>query len=648
MGKWLIAILVMLILVGVVFTSTAARERVDFRFVNQTSINTLDPAQMSYSHDIRLALGLWEGLTVLDPRTLAPREGVAVLPPKISDDQRSYTFALRPEARWSNGDPVVASDFIRSWRRAIEPGSSNVYAEMIQSYIEGADDYARWRQESVSGLGLVRQLQRSSPISVSAASAGLNSALGRRLAARVGLSFPATPGTAGDPRWLEAIQQLKSARVDWRQIGDELLDEHIREMDERWSQVGIRAIDDHHIEVRLVRPTPFFLDLTAFATYLPTHSSIEILRDGYEGRPLTDAGLWAYDEQWTKPDYHRDGYPGLITNGAYRLVDWKFKRSVRLEANPHYWRADEVRSTTIEVVDVEYANAAWMLYEQGRLDYLSELSMEFTPELVRHAREGRRDDIHTTPSFGTYYFVFNCRPRLSDGRLNPLASAGVRRALSMAVNKRELVDYVVRLGNPVADTFVPAGQIPGYPSPEGLSHDPEWARKELAAAGYPGGEGMPTIEILYNTGAAHEPKAQAIKRMWEQELGISCLLVGKEVKTFAEDMANGRFMIGRFGWFGDFLDPTTFLNLARSTNGNNYAGFNDPEYDAMLDAAAAELDPDRRLQLLSRAERYLSEEQAPLLPLYTYVTVYAWRPNVTGIYLNPRSYVPLYCVHVDN
>lgn len=647
MGKSLAVILVLLILVGVAITSTTDRQRADFRFVNQSSINTLDTAQLSYGHDTRLALNLWEGLTVLDPQTLEPREGVARLPAALSSDRRTYTFTLRPDARWSNGDPVTAQDFVRAWRRVIEPGSADVYAEMVQFYIEGADAYAVWRMESTSLLGLVRQLQRSSPISAKSAASGLNSELGRVLAAKVGLDLRATLPADDDPFWPRTIERLEATDADWKKLGDELLDAHIAEIDARWSRVGLRIVDEHHLEVRLVRPTPFFLELTAFSTYLPTHESIEILREHYEGRPLTDAGLWTYDAQWTKPDYHRAGYPGLITNGAYRLAEWEFKRGVWLAANPHYWRADEVRSKTVQIVDVEYANASWMLYEQGHLDYLCELTMDFTPELVRQARDGLRSDIHTTAAFGTYFYNLNCRPQLWDARPNPLADARVRRALALAVNKSELVEYVLRLGNPVANGLVPAGQIPGYPSPDGLPYDPPRARRELAEAGYPQGRGLPTIEILYNTGANHEPKAQAIKRMWEKELGISCLLVGKEVKTFAEDLMNGRFMVSRLGWFGDFRDPTTFLNLSRSTDGHNHPGFSDPAYDAMLEAAAAEPNEQERLRMLARAERYLVEEQVPILPLYTYVTVFAWRPEVTGIYLNARSHLPLYHAHVQ-
>jgi oligopeptide transport system substrate-binding protein len=288
------------------------------------------------------------------------------------------------------------------------------------------------------------------------------------------------------------------------------------------------------------------------------HESIEILRERHRDVPLTAEGLWAYDPQWTKPDYYHKGYPGLIGNGPYVLKNWQFKQRIRLEANPHYWNAAAVRSRSIEIVDIEYGNTAFMVYNQGYVDMMTDVSMDYTPNLIQAQREGRRNDIHPIPCFGTYEYTFNCRPKLPDGRPNPLHDARVRRALAMAVDKRDLIDNAFpRLSNPVATTFVPPGSIPGYKSPAGLPYDPERARAELAAAGYPGGKNFPVLPLLYNTGFQHEVGAQAIKRMWARELGITVDLVGKETKTFAEDKIAGRFAIARGGWFGDYNDPTT-------------------------------------------------------------------------------------------
>ncbi|MHC4441302.1 MAG: peptide ABC transporter substrate-binding protein [Planctomycetota bacterium] len=609
--------------------------RADFTYINSYGVNTLDPAQMSYTQDNIIAFALWEGLTAYHPRTVESIEGVAYLRPEVSEDGRRYVFTLRPEARWSNGDPVTAGDFIRGWRRSIEPGTSEVYYVLISDHVAGAQDYVDWRLANVELLGLIRQLQRGSPIDPDNVAKVLSSEPGQKLLHQLGKESPLSG------------QELRGLDVDWKRIGDDWLDEHIKEMEERFAKVGIRVLDDHHLEVILPHPIHYFVDLTAWSVYKPIHESIELLREGYEGRPLTDAGLWSYDSQWTKPDYHRHGYPGLISNGAYKISKWLFKRRMRLAKNPYYWNYDAVPSETIDMLEGEYQNTGFMQYEQGAADMMCDLRMEYAPDLYRQMQAGKRDDIRAVSSFGTYFYHFNCRDQLDDGRDNPLADARLRRALTMAVNRQEIVDHVMRLDNPVATTIIPPGQIPNYQGPKGLAYDPEKARHELAAAGYPNGEGLEVIEILYNTGYGHERVAQVVQQMWENQLGIKVVLMGKEVKTFAEDKRKGRFMVGRSGWFGDYWDPTTFLDLFKTGNGNNHGAFSDPYYDGLLKRAANELDADRRMQILSRAETYAMEEQLPILPLYIYVDVYAWRSNVRGIYPNPRTHYPLDSIYVE-
>ncbi len=629
--------------VAVALRAPAPVPRADFTYINRGSFNTLDPGQMNYHQDIMVAMALWEGLTSPVPGTLEAGPGTAAPPFEVDADRRRYVFSLRPDARWSNGDPVTAADFVRGWRRAIEPGTADVYSELIAAHIEGARAYVNWRGEAVSVLSLVRQLQKGSPLDRKSAATALRTAAGAALLARLGFEpVEGGPDAAGG-----ALDRLRSAPVDWERLGDELLDEHAAEMDRRFAQVGVRVLDPRTLEVRLARPAAYFLDLTWFPIYYPVHESIELLRERYKGRLLADTGIVAYDPQWTKPDYRRRGYPGLITNGPYRLTDWVFKQRLRMERNPHYWNAAAVRSATIESIDVEYQNSAWMLFEQGYADMMSDLAMDYTPELVRAVRRGLRDDVHAIPAFGTYYYELNARPVLWDGRPNPVADARVRRALALAVDRQQLVDHIVRLDNPVSATLVPPGQIPGYRSPPGLRRDPDRARSLLAEAGYPGGAGLAPIEILYNTGFRHEDAAQAIKRMWETELGVRVELVGRETKAFAEDKARGRFIVARSGWFGDYLDPTTFLDMLYSTNGHNFPGLRDARYDGLLDAAAVEPDPTRRLALLSEAEGYLLEGPAVILPLYTYVSVYAWKPNVRGLTPNPRMTFPFQYIYVE-
>jgi oligopeptide transport system substrate-binding protein len=263
--------------------------------------------------------------------------------------------------------------------------------------------------------------------------------------------------------------------------------------------------------------------------------------------------------------------------------------------------------------------------------------------------DGERRDVHVVPAFGTFYFSLNCRDQLVGGRDNPLKDPRVRRALARSIDKQKIVDLVLRTGEAVAETLVPPNSIPGYVSPAGLGFDPERAKAELAEAGWldrdgdsiledPDGTPFPTIDFLYSTG---EPRYRdmglAMRDMWSRHLGLETALRGKDTKAYKEDLKGGDFMVARGGWFGDYGDPTTFLDLSLSTDGNNDRGYSSEAFDAMLAEAARERDPERRMAQLSEAERFLLEEAMPILPIYHYATTYMYEPaRLRGITRHPR------------
>ena len=194
---------------------------------------------------------------------------------------------------------------------------------------------------------------------------------------------------------------------------------------------------------------------------------------------------------------------------------------------------------------------------------------------------------------------------------------------------------------------MPVGTIPGYPSPDAPSCDPDGARGLLAEAGYPGGHGLPVIDLLYNTGGQHGRICEVMAKMWSRELGVTVELRGKESKTFAEDKINRNYMMARAGWYGDYADPTTFLDIFATGNGNNDAGYSNPDYDDLLRRAAETSMAAARMRLLAEAEALLVAEESPLLPLYQYTNLMAIKPHVHGLYPNPRLAFPFRYVSVD-
>jgi oligopeptide transport system substrate-binding protein len=260
-------------------------------------------------------------------------------------------------------------------------------------------------------------------------------------------------------------------------------------------------------------------------------------------------------------------------------------------------------------------------------------------EIDRRLPPDPRKCIHVVNTFGTYFYNFNCLPRLRDGRPNPFADPRVRRAFAMAVDKQALVDEVRRVGDRVANTLIPRDSITGYRSPAGLGFDPPAARKLLAEAGYKDGASFPiVVEILTNTEGDHGPMAEFIAKQWQEHLGVQVALVQKEIRAFRDDLKNANYIVSRAGWYGDYGDPTTFLDTSRTDNGNNDRKYSSPAYDGLMDAAASELDPEKRLRLLEKAEALLMDEDLPMLPLYQYMTIYLFNPDkVSGLNAHPRT-----------
>jgi oligopeptide transport system substrate-binding protein len=582
--------------------------RADLIVIERADCYTLDPQRMSYQHELRRARVIYETLVNLRASDCEIVPGVAERW-ELGDDGRTWTFTLRADAKWSNGDPVTARDVAYAWRRAILPDTAADYSGLFAA-IEGVEAFASWRAASLE-----------------------------RYAAE-GSGSPAR----ADLLWRETLAKF-----------DEL--------------VAIKTPDDRTLVVRLRQPLPYFLDFCAFPPFAPVHErTVEsfVSLDPDSGRVVQRHG-------WTKPG-------AIVVNGAYLPTVWRYKRDMRLEKNPHYWNRGEVVSESIEFRTIDNPSTGVLSFETGAADWLPDLGAEYRIEMLAERRAylerhreafdaararglsvdeavaslpepgpGERRDLRGIPAFGTDFFSFNCRPKLVDGRPNPFHDARVRRAFALAVNKQQLIDRVTRLGERVTGTLVPVGSIPGYPEVTGLGFDPERARAELRAAGYEDRDGdgvvesadgtrFPTVDILYSAGnPRYRDLSLAMRDMWKRELRVDAECRSKDSKLYKADLQKGNFMVARGGWYGDYGDPTTWLDLQKSGDGNNDRGYSDPAFDAMLRDAHAIADPAARLRALAECERFLFNDAVPLMPLCNYVTVYMYDPTrLTGLTDHPR------------
>jgi ABC-type oligopeptide transport system substrate-binding subunit len=709
--------LTLLVVLALALYLDATPPRADLVLVNRNDAFTLDPQRMSWMQDLRFASALYEPLLRWDNTDFSIHPAAAALP-EVSDDHRTYTFHLRHDGRWSNGDPVTAHDFIASWRRALLPDTAADYSGMFM-LIEGGEAFFTWRMQRLAEFGA--DLPDDATL--------ITPEVAQRVVGRLFhlLAQPALPeGIALPPaldrealqremrRLLEAADRSRTSLISELEQSTRLLevvaaldDESSRTVEAHWlwdqtmarfrDTVRVTAPDDFTLRVHLARPAPYFLDLVCFGAFHPVHrptvegwqlnaSDLALANDrGWHMvvPPPFEARRWvtinpqtARFEQrhdWTKPPYH-------VGNGPYVLRTWRYKRDILLERNAQYHTPDFARCDRILAVVINDPNTAVLAFETGRFDWLTDVSAEYLPDMLAqrkayeaaHAedlrallaggmnidealsalpppQEGQRRNIHVFPTFGTDFYSFNCRPTLSNGHANPFASAAVRRAFARSIDKQAIVDNVTRLHEPVANTFIPPHTIAGYESPEGLAYDLQAARRELAAAGWDDRDGdgliedergnpFPVIDLLYSTNTSrYKWISLELKAQWEKTLGVRVQLRGKDSKFYKDDLIKGDFMIARGRWYGDYGDPTTFLNIFHTLDGNNDRKFSDPMIDEMLEDADRIVDPQARLALLSEIERLLFEEHMPLMPICQLVQVYMYEPgNVHGLSRHPR------------
>ncbi len=525
-------ILLLLVGFGCFFLSaSAASRRGAIVFCEAGQIHTLDPQRMTWMQDIRVALGLWEGLTQYNPKTLEPMPGIAEKW-TLSPDGRTYHFYLRSGARWSNGDPVTAQNFVFSWRRMLHPSTAGGYVALY-FHLAGARAYF---------YSLVHH-----------------------------------------PR------------------------HHLA-----FSTVGVQARGPHELVVHLTRPCGYFLSLMAFPPFFP-------LDAGSMQRFLTHTGGFVhYNARWTRP-------PWLVTDGPYYLADWRFHEYLLLKPNPYYYDRTAVHCRRLLVENYPDAQSAFLAYQSGTVNVLSFIPGNFAPALLHLEAAGARHDVHYRPVFGTWFMDINClRPPLNDRR--------VRQALAMAINKQAIVEDVLRLPERPVNVLVPPDSIPGYRSPAGIGYNPAAARKLLRQAGFPGGRGLRRLKFLIIGGGqtAEARIAQAVAHMWQKRLGIRTRIVQEESKIFHEDTVNHNFDVDLSGWYGDYRDPTTWLNLFRASNPNNHTGLNSRRYEALMREASRTVDPQNRLAVLSAAEKLLVSDLIPAIPLYQASDGYMYNRNRIG------------------
>ena len=447
----------------------------------------------------------------------------------ISEDGLTYTFHLRENAKWADGQKITADDFVYAWRRAVDPLTAAEYAYQYEPVLNAMDINAGKKP-------------------------------------------------------LESL--------------------------------GVKAIDENTLEVKLATPTAYFIELAAFPTFYPIRKDI----------------IEKYGNDWTLSP---DSYLG---NGPFILTERRTEDRLVMEKNTNYWNADAVIPQKLVFVLMQNETAAMAGIKGGTIHFANNPHL---PDIETLQNEGL---MHIAPYIGTYYYCLNWTNKI-------LRDVRIRKALALAIDRNYIVKEVTKAGQIPAAAWVPNGindmedaegdfrKVGGdYYSvkEEDFQKNVEEAKKLLAEAGYPDGKGMPIIEFKSNSGN-HIPIFEAIQQMWKEYLNIDSTVSQEEWATFQNTRLNKEFVVARHGWIGDYNDPMTFLGVFLSYSAQNDGGYSNRAYDNNLKIAMSTTDQKVRMEAMHKAETILMQDMG-LIPIYFYTDPIMVSKKLKGVVYDPLGW----------
>jgi oligopeptide transport system substrate-binding protein len=578
------------------------------RYVTGSESETLDPQVGTSAPDARIYAALYEGLVEYDPKNTLPIPAIAERW-EINSDSSELVFHLRQNARWSNGTPLTAKDFVYTFQRGLAPGlaSRNAYLAYYIKYSQGYNTGGSFVRDPKTGeFVLEKDVLESAAKTVESQATPTTPTIAD--------SKPDTPFhqymhsptrlvLASDDAEREA--QLKdNPKIKDAIAGKELVPVGPQDL-------GVEAVDDYTLRITLRQSAPFFLGLLAHQFF----------------RAVPREAIEKYGEAWTQAG-------NIVSSGAFKLKEWIPYDRLVVEKNPNYWDAGMVQLKQITFYPVKDSTTIMNLYKAGEIDaFLNHTVPHGWMDVIRPLR-----DYMDAVENANDYYDFNVRR-------GPFTDKRLRKAFNFAIDKEAFAKWRKTV-KPLTG-FVPTGIFPGYPNPKGDTFNPERARALMAEAGYPvtkGADGkfvcknfpVDQVEINYNPDGMNTPIAEFLQAQWKQNLGVTLPLKSMEFRTFLNIRAKGDYKgIARDAWGGDYMDPFTFLNLFYA-GAENGSGWHDPKYDAMLDEANLQSDPKKRFELFAKAEAYMLEEQ-PVIPLDTPTVNNMKKPYVKGMYPNPLT-----------
>jgi len=381
------------------------------------------------------------------------------------------------------------------------------------------------------------------------------------------------------------------------------------------TKLKVEATDDKTLVVHMAKPTPYFDKLAAFVSLSPVKKDVvEANPDGWSIDPKT-----------------------YISTGPFKLTEWKPGSYLMFEKNENYWDADSVKLDGIKCLLMEDQNATFSAYESGDALMIKDIPTQEITTLKERA------DYHLDPMLGTYYLDLN-------NTLDEFKDSRVREALSLALDRKYISEVITAGTYTPATGFVSEGvtdwdgsawkdnitDTSAYINVEDHAGNLAKAKELLKEAGYENGVGLPEMVYSTNDASYHKKIAEYLQQAWG-ELGLKVEVNIVEWKSFTPQRRSGNYQIARDGWVMDYNDPSNILELALTGNGNNNAKYSNPEFDALMEKAATEKDPQTRFGYFHQAEDLMMKDTA-MVPLLYYNDFYLQSDKITGSWHSPDGF----------
>ena len=365
--------------------------------------------------------------------------------------------------------------------------------------------------------------------------------------------------------------------------------------------VGIKVVDDWTIQFTLENPMGFFPTALRSVAYPAPREAID-----------------KHGKKWFEP-------ANIVSNGPYLLKEWKQNDRLVFEKNPAYYDAKNVQIDKVTVFVVTDDSTAMAMYEAGQLDTVNVPSGDID-RVMRDPVMSKQ--VKSVGQLISYQIQINVKAP-------PMDNPNVRKAFAAAIDKEALVKYIAKGGQVAMDTVVPFGAFGAVPKSAklGIPYDPAAAKEYLRKAGYPDGKGLPPIEFNFNTSEFNRNVAEALQQMWKKNLGIDVAAKNFEGKVYWDIIVSGKLQFWRMGFNADYPDADGFLyGVGHTKNGEKNLRWERTDFDALVEKAQIESDPEVRRKLYWEAEKILVQDECAVIPLWSYAYVNLTRPGLKRTY----------------